>query len=96
LGFAVIADVTGMAAYLLVAARTEGVLAILGGGAVARQQHNANVAVHPRIKNGFGHLVDGPGTEGVADFRAVKGDTRDAIALVIGDVFVRFGDLPVD
>src|SRR5690606_6415674 len=57
-GQAVLVDVARLAAYLLVAARAERVDAIPGRRAVAGQQHDADLGVHPRQAEGLRHLVD--------------------------------------
>lgn len=90
---AVAAHVTRVTAHALVAARAEGVFAILvwtGAG----QEHHANGGVLTRVDQGVVKLKRRFGTERIALLRAVDGDLRDAIDLVIQDVFVGLGGFP--
>ena len=79
------AAVAAGAAFLLVAAGAEGLVA--GAG----QHDDADVAVGPRGAERGHHLVDGLGAEGVAHLRPVDRDPRDAVARVVENVLERHG-----
>ena len=84
-----------MPAHFLVAAGAEGPDAVFCAGAVGGDPQHADLAIMPGVQDGFGHLVDGLGAEGVADIGPVEGDAGDALGFVIGDVVIGFDLLPV-
>ena len=94
-GHAFVIHVAGMAANVLVATGAKGVDAVLGGRSVTGQEQDADLVIGPGILEGFDHLVDGLGAEGVALLRSIEGDAGHAIRLVIGDVAVLGDRLPV-
>ena len=89
-----LAHVPRVTADLLVAAGAERPLPVLRR-AVAGEQHDADVGILAGIAKGFLHLQQRVGAKRVADLGPVEGDARDAVALVVGDVLVRFDFLPV-
>ena len=87
-------NIAGVAAHALVAARAERVLTI-PVGAGARQEYHPNGWVFPGVGEGVVHLLDGQRTERVPLFRPVDRNAGDALGLMVKDVGVRLGDLPV-
>ena len=94
--YAIIADITGMTAHFLIAARAERPDAILAAGTVGCDPQNPNIAIMPGLQHRLGHLIDGFGAKRVADIGTIEGDARDALALVISDVVITLDFLPVD
>src|SRR5207248_603939 len=80
--------VPGAAADPLIAAGAEGPAAVLGGRAVAGDQHAADVAGHARVVQGAVQLVDGVRAEGVPDVRAVERDAHGAFPGAVLDAAV--------
>ena len=80
--------VAGTAADALVAARAERPAAVLGGGAVAGQQHHAHVRRAARVVQRAVQLVDRVRAEGVAHLGAVERDADDAVLTLRAHVAV--------
>ena len=98
------------AADALVAAGAEGPAAVLGGGAVAGEQHGAYVGGHSGVVEGAVEFVHGVRAECVADLGAVECDAHggqiayDLAVFValnltvvgdVGEVLEAFNDAPV-
>src|SRR6478736_1104732 len=88
-----VVDVAAVPAHRLVTAGAKGVLAVLRR-ARAREEHDTDLLVLPRVEQGRVHLDHRLRPEGVALLRAVDGDAGDAAGLVVEDVLVFFRGFP--
>src|SRR4029450_12702515 len=77
-----VAGVALLPALLLVASRTEGLVA------GSREHDNAHRRIELGVLEGFGQLAHGARPEGIAHLRAVDGDPGDTVLLPVEDIQV--------
>lgn len=81
-----VVDITGCPPNPLVASRAEGIFSIAVGPGSGQQNH-PNLWIFTSIEERLDHLVNRPGTKSIALGRSIDRHLRDAIRLVIEDIF---------